>query len=359
MDNKISSWQLAALLVLSRIFAEATRFPVSTESFNMQRFAAVAAAKLAIVLLYVPILLFIRRHPGENLISFAAGKSKALGWISGALFIIFLVLMEVLTLSKLQFYAAGTIFSDASSFLIVALPVLVCAYGAMKGIQAVARVGSAVAAIMTAFIITVGLSVWRHADLTLLYPAFIEDGSAFFRDFTAEMGGNAEILIFPLLASEVREKPSRTVYVYIPAILVLIEAMYFLEAAVLGPYLAEVNFPFYILSALSDITVFQRLDGIDVVVWIMACIIKLSLFTLCIKSVVSRLSGERAANITAALTLTAASGLGLYVNTDPNLLSLFTNIKSSCAPIIICSVIIPLILLFAGRKRRSEKGGNP
>ena len=27
MDNKISSWQLAALLVLSRIFAEATRFP--------------------------------------------------------------------------------------------------------------------------------------------------------------------------------------------------------------------------------------------------------------------------------------------------------------------------------------------
>ena len=356
--NKISSGQLAALLVLSRMFAEATRFPLSPSDYNMQRFTAVFAAKIILVLMYIPIILFARKNPGESVISAAVRKNKTLAWTVGVLFILFILVSEIITMCKLQFYASSTIFSEAPTVLLVVLLELVCGYAVFKGVQAIARTGVVVAAVLAVFITAVGFSVWQYAAFTFLYPVLVEDGGSFVNEVILQLGLNVELLIVPVLIGEVRSRPQQAVYWYIPVILILIELMHFLGTVVLGPYLSQVDFPFFLLSALSDIGLFQRLDGIDVAVWILACIIKRAMFTLCIKIIVTKLLGEKAGRIAAYGSLAAVGALTLFVSANNQVLDIFRQINRTLLPLIICGVLIPAVLLFGrSRNEKKAKGG--
>ena len=351
--KKISVGQMTALLVLSRMFAEATRFPLTVSDYNMQRFTAILIAKIMLVLMYIPIILFMRKNEGESVISFAVKKSRGLGITVGIIFIVFILFTETLTTCKLQFYASSTIFSQASTLLMIILLELVCGYGVYKGLQAVARVSTVALVILFVFIGLVGIAVWKYADFTFLYPAFVEEGGSFIHEIVSEISRNSEILIIPILMSEVRGKPQKVIYRYIPIIWLLIELMHFLSTVVLGPYLYQVDFPFYILSALSDIALFQRLDGIDVAIWIMGCIIKRALFTLCVKYIADRIFSPKVGTVTALASLAAVGGIAIAVSGNHDILEVLKTVNSTTLPQLICGVAIPLILL----PMKKVKGG--
>ena len=354
--KKISVGQMTALLVLSRMFAEATRFPLTVSDYNMQRFTAILIAKIMLVLMYIPIILFMRKNEGESVISFAVKKSRGLGITVGIIFIVFILFTETLTTCKLQFYASSTIFSQASTLLMIILLELVCGYGVYKGLQAVARVSTVALVILFVFIGLVGIAVWKYADFTFLYPAFVEEGGSFIHEIVSEISRNSEILIIPILMSEVRGKPQKVIYRYIPIIWLLIELMHFLSTVVLGPYLYQVDFPFYILSALSDVALFQRLDGIDVAIWIMGCIIKRATFTLCVKYIADKIFSPKIGTVTAFASLAAVGGVAMAVSGNHDILELLKTVNATTLPQLVCGVAIPLVLLLMKKPKGGEQG---
>lgn len=93
---------------------------------------------------------------------------------------------------------------------------------------------------------------------------------------------NSEILIFAVITDELRSKPYKTVIYYLPLLLILMEFLNMLYNLILGPYMTKVEYPLYIIASLSDIVLFQRLDGIDAIVWLMCGIIKAALLIYCI-----------------------------------------------------------------------------
>ena len=292
--KKISYIQLAVLLTASRLFSEAMNFPLSTVQYGMQRFTVILTAYVILFIEYIPLILLSVKYPGKSALGILAERSKALGWLYTIILTVSIVLASTSSICRMKFYASSTIFGQAPDYLLIILPLIVCAFAVWKGIGATARSGVVFAAVFVGFLILVSISTWNMFDVKWLYPAFIDRGDEFWGEVAEQVGSNSEIIFFSVLAEYAAEKSQRTVYLYVPLVMIILELMYLLEILLLGPFVGDTNFPFYTVSALSDIVLFQRLDGIDVAVWTLMCIVKISLGAICIRTAFERLAGKRA-----------------------------------------------------------------
>lgn len=347
--DKIGWGQLGIVLIISRIFAEAANFPSDDINYGMQRFTVIILSYLLLALMFIP-LFFIARKEGDKALSLS--KNKLFAVVLTA----YLLLAAISTMTRLQFYAASTIFNAAPPWLIIIFVSAVCLYGLLKGVSAVARTGVIVGGGFLLLLITIILGVFKDIRPEYLYPAVSDNSQSLMGDILSELSKNAEAAVFAALFTTVRRDSIKGLFLYIPVSLVTLVFMTFLYNTVLGEYLDTTNFPFYTLSSLSDITVFQRLDGIDVVVWLMTAIIKLSLIINGIFVIIRNAFGERKpALIAAALGLVTVSIISLIFSVNTNDFLIFSSFMETSIPLIVSVFAIPLgILLF----RRKEKKRN-
>lgn len=352
--KKISHLQLAVLLITSRLFSEAVNFPLVNTEYGMQRFAVILTAYSILFLQYIPLMYLTKKYSGESASGIISDRSRVLGWIYAVLITVAVLTASISSMCRMRFYASSTIFGQAPPVLLIVLILLACGFAAWKGIQGTARSGVIFAGVFVAFLILIAVSVWQLCDLKWLYPAFIEDTDEFVKQVLEQIGSNSEIIFFAVLSEHVTEKSHRTILWYVPAVMIILELMFLLEMLVLGPFLGSASFPFFTVSALSNIVLFQRLDGIDVAVWTLMCIIKITLALLCIRTVFSRLAVEKTGMITAfsGLVIIAAVSIGMGSNTS--FVEWITKILTSGIPMIICGIIFPIIALIMAKKVKKK-----
>ena len=347
--NNISYKQLAVLLVLSRLFSEGADLTAVEAGYSMQRFTVILASNLILFLLYLPLIFLAQNYPSENVISLAAGKSRGLGWLCGVFISLVLLVNAVSAMCSMSLYASSTVLSEAPTVLLMLLPLLAAGMAAWKGLQGTARSGVLLGALFVVFLLMIILSIWELLDWEWLYPAFLEEPGLFAGQVTRQVGRNSEILVFAVLMGQVDKKAAHTVYWYIPSVMLLQALKLLTQVLVLGPYLDSVTFPFFTISALSDIVLFQRLDGINVAIWLLICIVKVSLALLCTRTIFTCLVGEKAGKCsvwigTAIIALTAlplggASGSTLSMD----------GIASSWIILLIGGLLIPVIALLTAK----------
>ena len=344
--NKIGWGQLGIVLALSRIFAEAANFPSDDINYGMQRFTVIILSYVLLGLAIVPLYILTKRQLSP--LSASVG-----GKVGSAVMIIYLVMAAVSTLTRLQFYTSSTIFDAAPPWLLILFVSLVCIYGLYKGLPAVARTGVIISAGFILLLIAVIIGVSDHIQLNRLYAAFADRPSTLVADVVTEFSKNGELVIFAILCSDVRKDAFRSLYVCLPLALGTQLLMTFLYNSVLGEYLNNTSFPFYMLAALSDISLLQRLDGIDVIIWVMSAVIKISLITLAVFSACSKsFCNERSARFAAAVSLAAAAFASLYFSVNTNDFLNFAAILESAVPLFTAGVIVPLCAM---AKKRKEK----
>ena len=356
-NKKISYMQLAALMAMSRLFADVVAHDTAGSDYSMQRFTVIVLSCIILFLLYLPLIFLAAKHPGESAISLIAAKSKGLAWLCGTAIAAALLISSISSICSMSFYASGTIFVQASPVLMIMLPLLVCAAAAWKGIQGIARSGVIFAAVFVIFLLLIVISVWERFDWSWLYPAFLEEPKQLFGQVLRQVGESSEILVFAVLMECVSEKPARAVYLYIPAVMILQSFMLLVEVLVLGPFLSSAAFPFFTISALSDIVLFQRLDGINVAVWILMCITKITVMLISIKTVYIRLAGEKAGKISVWATLVIIAAVSLTLGGDTEFTADTQKILLSCIPLLTGGVLIPIIALIAAKLRKKQEGG--
>ena len=352
----ISYRQLAVLLVLSRLFSDGADLRAAQTGYSMQRFTVIVVSSLIIFLLYLPLIIFASKHPSESVISVIAGKSRVLGWGCGLFVTLALLLNAVSAVCSTELYSSSTVFAKAPMILLVLLPLAVCGIGAWKGIQGTARSGVLFGAVFLVFLVFIVISVWERFEWEWLYPAFLEEPELFAGQVVRQLGRNTELLAFGVLMEYADKKAAYTVFWYIPSIMLLQILKLLLQVIVLGPFLNSTSFPFFTISALSDIVLFQRLDGINVGVWLLLCIVKVTIALLCTRAVFTRLVGEKTgkwsvwvgtvAVALAALLLGGGSGSALSLD----------SISASWIILLAGGVLIPVIALIAAKtgKKREE-----
>lgn len=327
--------QLGIVLALSRIFSEAANFPSHDIHYGMQRFTVIIASYLLLSVTLLPVFTAVKQGRSD-IYSGTAGKSAA------AVLIIYLTAASVITTTRLQFYASSTIFDVAPPWLLILFVSIVCLYGLFKGISAVTRTGVIVAAIFLLLLIIVIIGVSKNITLHYLYPAITDNTASFFREVMSEFSKNAEIAIFAALFPTIRKGAVKSLYLCLPLSAGVMLLMTFLYNTVLGEYLNTVNFPFYMLSSLSDISVLQRLDGIDVTVWIMSAVIKISLIIIAVYNLsLNIFRKKKAAYITTAASLAVSSLSSYFFSTNTDDFLDFAGIMETGLPLVLATV--PLI----------------
>lgn len=347
--NRIGWGQLGIVLALSRIFAEAANFPSDDINYGMQRFTVIILSYVLLIAALSPVLLLTKQSDNELCLY----RSKAAVVIT----VVYLVMASVSTTTRLQFYTSSTIFDAAPPWLLIIFVSAVCLYGLFKGTSAVARAGVIVSAFFILLLGAVIIGISDDIRPEYLYPALVDRPSALLNDVITEFSKNGELVIFASLCSDVRRDARKSLFVYVPVALCAQLLMTFLYNTVLGEYLNVTSFPFYMLSALSDISLLQRLDGIDVVVWVMSAVIKISLLVLAVDRVcMNAFKSLLTARIISVLSLVISAGLSIYYSINTNDFLVFAGILETALPVMTAGVLVPMAVLISRHiKNRKEK----
>ena len=121
---------------------------------------------------------------------------------------------------------------------------------------------------------------------------------------------------------------------------------------ILGPYMTKVEYPLYIIASLSDIVLFQRLDGIDAIVWLMCGIIKAALLIYCIGRIYTVCSNKPHTTLAVAVSGFLIFMLCVILGSDAGVYERMTKIMNSGIHILIGGVVVPLVVLIAGRTKQ-------
>ncbi len=353
--DRISSKQLATAFIVTRLLAEMIMVPGDLIRYGTDRMWVIFFTKLIVLLMYLPLIFFVRKYPGDSFMSAVIRRSKAAGIIMGAAFTVILAAVTVDTVLNLQLYITDTLLS--SLLLSVGVIVILTAafYGAVKGVSTVTRTSVFALAAFLVLIILIVITMGNDMKLSYLYPAFIEDGVYFGKALTAEISENSEILIFAVLCSFIEKKAEKTIWYYLSVVFVLLEAVTLIYNLILGPYLTAVEYPLYVISSLSDIVVFQRLDGIDAIVWLMCGIIKTALLLVCANTLYKTGAKEKKPYLFLSVYTLFILTVSLFIGSDRRYYDFFENLMNTSVHIVIAGGIIPLIALFAGKKRDKKE----
>lgn len=354
--NRISSKQLTLAFIASRLTTEMIMIPGELIRYGSERFIAILIAKLCVLLLYLPLLFLTVKFKGDNFLTAAIRRNRIYGIILGILFGVVLLSVTVNSVLNLQLYITDTLIGELLLISGTAIIIAVALYGAVKGASAITRTAVFGTAVFGFLILLIFITMADKLDFAYLYPLYIDDGDYLFRAIISEISCNSEIIVFAVLCKNITDKPNRTVYYSLAVIFVILEVVNLLYNLVFGPYLNELEYPLYVISSLSDVVVFQRLDGIDAIVWLLCGIIKISLLFTCAGELYKTSSGKGKKGwflaIYGALTLV----LCMLIGSDRRYYDMLQTILHTALPLAFAGTVIPLIVLFTGKKApRKEK----
>lgn len=353
--SKISSKQLATAFVASRLTTEMIMIPGELIRYGSDRFIAILIAKLMVLLLYLPLLLLTRKYKGDNFVSAAIRRNRIYGIILSIIFGVVLMSVTVNSVLNLQLYITDTLLGELLLISGVALITGASVYGAVKGVSAVTRTAVFGTSIFGFLIILIIITMSDKMDFSYLYPATIEDANYFFRAFVSEVSCNSEILIFAVLCKNIESKPNKTVYYSLAVIFVLLELVNLIYNLILGPYLNELEYPLYVISSLSDIVIFQRLDGIDAIVWLLCGIIKIALLFTSMKEIYTTASKKPKAVWFLIIYALLVTFICMITGSDRRYYDLLQTVLHTAVPLVIAGTVIPLLVLFTGKKKPQKE----
>lgn len=355
--NKISASRLIITFALTRLSAEMIIIPGELIRYGSDRFWALLFAKLAALILYIPAVLITVRFKGDNFFTAAFRRNKLFAFILGGVFSVGVGATVINTVLNLQMYISDTLLQTLLITPAVLIILAAAGYGAYKGFNAVTGSAIFAAGFYILLMVLIAVTSGDKAEFTYLYPAFIEDRNYFIKALLAEISCHSEILIFAVICNRVAGKPGKVLY-SLAVTLVLTELTNLLYNLVLGPYLDEVEYPLYLIASLSDIVIFQRLDGIDAIVWIFAAVIKAALLIGAVVQIYRDGAEKPKSNLFLICYCAVLAAVGIILAANRPVFDLFERVMNSAAVLIVTGTVIPLLSLIFGKKKESASSEN-
>lgn len=315
-QSYISNRQLIAMLVMTRIAFSTAYLPGLNAGMSVQDILLAVPANFLLNFIFaVPILVLLRRHPGKdpvemtrNIIGRPAAALAAVLYMAGFLFQAFCYQ------SYFQEFYVNSLIPE-SGYLEIAVPLLiVCFLGSVKGVETIARFGGLAFLIYLIVVFTIGGSLAPSVDLNLLLPQFYSGPGIFLRAVIGGVNSNMQIVLLAFCAPYIKSGTSMgKIYarwnMIAMGFFLLLE---FLVVTVMGSYGARQVFPLYTLSLQSKIDVFERLDSVDMIAWILETVFAITFYvymtTMCLTKL--GINGKRRlVNVGVLLALLAAGGL--------------------------------------------------
>lgn len=264
--NRISSGQLTCILLLSEAFMLMC-MPAQT---GLESMAGTAIAFALRLLLCVPVLLIYKK--GFSLSSYCNSRHYVLPCVYALYFIVRGGYSFVLVWNGSEQLSLPFSQSLITAILIGA----VCLYAASLGLSTFARASAVVAALLAAVLAVLFIGAWQRIDTGEL--SFTQDGSIIRSSLMNLSLADSLPVFFVLLTFTQETRPAKKL-LFLPLSLLLWELVLFLCITVLGSLLASAEHPFFLLTSVSQPLRSQRADALYLIVFVLLCTIRLTMFT--------------------------------------------------------------------------------
>ena len=280
LKPKISMSQLILLLTLSRMFYTLNGILLGTgDGFGMAYLCAVLLSALMQFLLVLPAL-FLSQRQGTGILTAGYtfwGKGGAvLAFLCGVYFLF----SVVLTVFSMEQFMVNAIYPESSPVFFILTLTLAAAYAAHLGLESIARSGWIIFILFVCGVAFAFLGNWQQINLIFIRPLGVGGFGEVLRMAIHLTARSPEILLFAVLLPNVGSSGGRKrgVFYYLLLSSLILEIIVFLISAVLGQLGEGEAFPFYMVGTLAKISIFQRLDAIQMSLWVLMAFIRMGIF---------------------------------------------------------------------------------
>lgn len=297
MNKTISVSQLFILLFLSRIFTTI----INTIDMNKapsptNQLLAYFISGIILLLLLIPTYFLFKQNDKENIADVAKNKNKYFGAIVSFLYAGLFFTICVSTILKLSKFLSSQIFNKSSSVLIIVAMMIVVLLAIYNKIEALARTSSI---ILFFFLIALGfifISSSKNINLNNLLLNGGENSLNLIDATLQSLYQNIDFVGFLFLIKTTNKNPTKKMWVYVLTVLAIIEAISFFIITVIGNYLYQKEYPFYALTTMSEMSIFERLDSIHMGIWVGIALVKITLFLLLSVESLASMNGNKKQN---------------------------------------------------------------
>ncbi len=301
------------------------------------------------VLLALPVWALHKRWPELSVGDAAQATFGKAGKAAAALYLFYFVGINGSALGLFQIFLADTVNPGFPAGLAIAGITAVAAYGALRGLETVARCAVCVFAfLLCGSALVFGIVAFRFNPENLS-PLFTNGMTQTFQGTAVFLARTSVFAEMAVLLPLVKGRKKAGFLGWTLGAAAFIGILLLLMAGCLGPYAATQDFPVFSLSSLTEVRSLQRLDAIFVGVWMMGLVIKLAsgLYAcrVCAASLCEKKVSKTAVLSAGAAMLLLAYGIAEFLAVQRSLL----NTGFWLGATVFIGAGIPLLIWLAGR----------
>lgn len=358
--NHIGALPASTLIFCCRIFYLLTYSPRGPEYGGSASMTAFLAAGLVSIGLCAVFWGLLRRCGASGLPELFHRQGRVFAAFCELAVLLVLTGSALSTVMNASGFLTSAVYPGAGAQITAAAAMLVCAYGAYSGIEAVSRMALPVAAVFVAGLAVAAAGIAREIQPAYFTFAGAEAVPQVLELFFQALYHNTEVLLFLLLTDKVRGAGTAVYARGVLGSMTFYQMSILLVTVTLGPFAYVRSYPIYSMLAAAELSVVTRLDIINLLVWILVAFVRGAAYLYCMVGCVRRLApglrrSQAAAGVGIGMTVLAwylcgslDRGLELW------------ELWSGAAPFLLSAAIILLSVLAAlaaGKKVKSCENG--
>ncbi|MBR1863175.1 MAG: hypothetical protein IJ806_03705 [Ruminococcus sp.] len=292
--QELSAYRLTAMMLMGRIFAAMTYFPAGYEGPGTLMAGTLLSA-LFQGLLMIPAAVLYRR----------GGREVSRG--AAALYLIYFCYEMFMDIGGYVYFSDFLFGGEVRRTAVLGALVLSALFLAAMDTAVLGKAAGTVLIGMAAALLIIGAGAARKAYWVNIDFAAADPAGAVLRAAAAETARCECLVLYAFLLPRTslsrRNSPGRTAAGFLAAKAVVLETVFFLTAAVLGRYFYHTKLPVFSAASYSGGRVIQRFDGLFLLIWCAAAIVKLGVLGACARDCIMILRPSAERNRAAALAL--------------------------------------------------------
>lgn len=354
--ENLSAFQFFTMLFISRTLTTVTYLSSHTKDIRLSDMLVQPIFRIIIgTLIMIPVYLIYKKQNTTDILSMARSKSKIISTPVALCYVFTFFYFTVMTIARLDVFAGTVVFPETDVKFMIIFALLLCAYGAYLGFEALGRSAVLSAILVVPVLVFIMATLTKKVDLLNLTPVFYNGITPVIKTAVDSVGQTVEYGIIAVCLPKVSGNIKKGFFIWLILQTILMAIMFFFATAVMGNFASTQLFPFHTLASIAEFSIFDRLDAIITSVWILCAFIKAGLLIYLQADILhrefSKLKKEYLIVGIATVTIIA----NLLISSE---FSRFAFVDNSIVKIILTGVtafIIPLGVLIFGRKGKGTK----
>lgn len=354
MRNKVVTVpQIFTLLFITRFIMCIAYINIGVDMWTMAVSSLISYVFTFI--LVIPLYFFNKKYPSYTIGECSNILLGKFGIIITVIFGLQFLLSGCRTMYDFDIFVQKTQHTNISPHIILICLILASCYGALKGIEGLCRSSGFIIIALVIGIIFIVTALFPKIDGYNFTPIFINDFNGILDGVIFFISQTICVPILLYLLPMAKGNKVKGFVIWNSLIYGLLFILFIIINGALGNYLDTSEFPVYTATVVAEIGILQRLEAFYIGLWAAGLFLRLSLIiyliTLCLKDIF-KIERYKYTIWFVGVMLLCFSHL---LNKSDTLSKYIYNPAINFCTVIFTSIIIPVILLIVGARRKNNE----